>query len=123
MKVIDNGHKYKLLTLDGKLNQTLTFVKRHDPEDPSRFPGNTGSYPGTTLQSVLRVCLDRMNYLNKQIPCDQNIQIINNIQNSIFLLEVRAAQRHGLNPNCISQYDACFGPMCETCGHTKCHCE
>jgi hypothetical protein len=123
IKIIDPGHKYKLLTLDGDLDQTLTFVKRHDEKNPERFPGNKNSYPGTTIQSVLRAVLDRIVYLQNQIPCPENISIINNIHNSLYLLEVRAAQRHGFNGNSISQYQASYGKLCETCGHTKCDCE
>ncbi len=69
-EIIDPGHKYILLTLDGELNQTLTFVKRCDKIIEGRltnkFPGNKGEYPGTTMQSVIRVILNRLRYLQNQ---------------------------------------------------------
>lgn len=41
------------------------FVKR----EGEHFPGNVGHYPGTTMQEVLRVLIDRAKYVNSQIPC------------------------------------------------------
>ena len=119
MKVIDPGHKYKLLTLDGNADQFLTFVKRHDPNNPNRFPGNTESYWGTTCQSVLRALLDRVYYLQNQIWCLENSIIIFCLKLIIWLFEFRAARRHE------KEYwkglaFASESPMCETCGHTVC---
>lgn len=118
MKVIDSGHKYALLTIDGERQQTLTFVKRHDPERSERFPGNTESYQGTILQSVLRACVDRVRYLNNQIPCAENPQIIERLEKCIYFLEIRAARRHGVRSPTIEE--ACSAPMCPKCGHVVC---
>lgn len=85
-KIIDPGHKYELLTLDGDLTQLLTFVKRHDPEHPERFPGNTESHPGTTLQSVIRCLMERVTYLNNQIPCKNNVAIFTRLAECLWLL-------------------------------------
>lgn len=118
---LDAGHKYRLFTLDGDVGQVLTFVKRHDPENPDRFPGNENSYPGTTLQSVIRVLIDRTTYLQGQIPCEENIAVINNLQNCLFLLEHRAMRRHGLDASQLTQHKASFGAMCHVCGHVACN--
>jgi hypothetical protein len=123
MKVIEAGHTYELASIDGGDPLTLTFVKRHDQENPDRFPGNTNSHPGTTLQNVLRACHDRVCFLQQQIPCDENIAILNNIQNSLYLLEHRAARRHGLNAASLTIYQATHGEMCKTCGHVMCECK
>ena len=117
--IIDPGHKYRLLSLDGDKYQELTFVKRCDLENPNRFPGNYTSYPGTTLQSVIRCLLDRMIYLQGQIYSIENVIIIYCLKMSLWLLEFRAARRHkkwywhGLN-------FAATKSMCFTCGHTIC---
>lgn len=119
MKVIDPGHEYELLTLDGGFPQRLRFVKRCDPKNPDRFPGNTNAHPGTTLQSVLRACLERIYYLDGQISCAENRQIMHHLQQSVLLLEKRAARRHGREYN----HDAVFATtadMCVKCGHTDC---
>ena len=118
-KVIDPGHKYELLTLDGKLRQTLTFVKRHDPKHPERFPGNKNSYPGTVIQSVVRCLINRIDYLQNQIPHKNNPAIRNYLMKILWLLEDRAAERHGYD------FDYRIGdmdkmPMCKHCGHVVC---
>lgn len=118
-EVIDPGHQYRLGTLDGCLEQVLTFVKRCDPEHPERFPGNTNSYPGTTLQCVMRVLVDRVTYLQNQIPCAENEDIIALLRQCLFLLETRAARRHGHTYHHLSVY-AQTAPLCPQCGHTDC---
>lgn len=120
MKVIDPGHKYELATLDGGLPQILTFVKRHDPKNPQRFPGNFESHPGTTLQNVLRVLLERFRYLDTQIPCLPNKVCILQLRLVLWLLEFRAARRHGRS-YWKSPSFAEKAPMCIRCGHTVCH--
>jgi hypothetical protein len=119
MKVIDKGHKYELLTLDGELRQELRFVKRHDPVRPWRFPGNTESYPGTTLQSVIRALLERMRYLQNQIWSAENSLIISMLRFSLWLLEFRAARRHKRFYWFGWDY-AESAAMCRICGHTVC---
>jgi hypothetical protein len=120
MKTIDPGHKYELATLDGGLPQTLTFVKRHDEENPDRFPGNTESHPGTTLQNVIRALLERFRYLQNQHACLENAICITFLRLSLWLLEFRAARRHGkfyLKSITFSEN----APMCVKCGHTFCN--
>lgn len=119
IRCLDPGHRYVLLTLDGDLEQTLTFVKRCGPN----FPGNADSYQGTTLQSVLRACLDRLTYLQGQIPCEENVAIARNLQDCLFLLEHRAMRRHRLMASTLTQHAARFDPMCPECGHVRCECK
>lgn len=119
MKVIDPGHKYKLLTLDGVIEQTLTFVKRFDAKDPTRFPGNYEAYPGTTMQSVIRCLIERIDYLQNQISDDNNLFIRCNLVHCLWLLEDRAARRHGYKFDCLP-YEVLTLPMCPHCGHVVC---
>jgi len=116
MIVLDRGHKYQLKSFDGNVPVILTFVKR----EGEGFPGNTGHYPSTNLQSVLRACIDRLTYLQGQIPDDRNLNAINNIGHAVRLLEERAMERHGFNPK-ISIHEAATLPMCDVCGHVICH--
>lgn len=116
IEIVDPGHSYRLPSFDGELEQTLTFMKR----EGAGFPGNVGHYPGTNLQSVLRACLNRVVYLQGQIPHDNNVAIICHLKHVLRELEQRAAERHGLNPNTITLDLAAFGPMCGTCGHVMC---
>src|SRR5687768_16784057 len=95
MRVLDKGHEYELGSLDGDYVQRLRFVKRYDPVDPSKFPGNVNSYPGTTLQMVIRALLNRVRYLQGQKWCVENVLITFFLRASVWLLELRAARRHG----------------------------
>ncbi len=121
MKVLDPGHTYLLNCLDGLPNEvrTLTFVKRCDLKNPKRFPGNTDSYPGTTLQNVIRAMLNRIRYLQNQVWAVENVFIIFSLKISLWLLEFRAARRHG-KLFLKSMKFAEFEPMCKECGHTNC---
>lgn len=60
----------------------------------SGYPGNVGHRQGTNCQEVMRVLIDRIKYLDQQIPCGENKGIIRNLQTCIALLELRAAKRH-----------------------------
>lgn len=107
------------MTLDGFGNQVLTFVKRCDHQNPSRFPGNKNSYPGTTLQNVIRALLERMRYLQNQVWCFENAIGIFCLQLALWLLEFRAGRRHG-RIYLKSLHFSEFAPMCPNCGHTAC---
>lgn len=116
VKAVDPGHEYRLPSFDGELFQTLTFMKR----EGKGFHGNVGHYPGTNLQSVLRACLDRVVYLQRQIPHENNIAIMCHLRHCLRELEQRAAERHGFNVNKVTLELSSTGAMCGTCGHVLC---
>ena len=118
--ILDAGHKYLLKSLDGEYPQKLQFVKRCDLENPARFPGNTDSYPGATLQSVIRILIDRVNYLQNQINCIENSLINFCLKLCLWLLEFRAARRHGKFYFKSLKF-ASESIMCNKCGHTFCN--
>lgn len=119
MKVIDPGHHYALAALDkpagvAESYELLKFVKR----EGEGYPGNAGHHSGTNIQEVLRALIDRVKYLDKQIPHDSNTVIVMNLRNALWLLECRAAERHGRKkPRYI---DIELEPTCSTCGHVGC---
>jgi hypothetical protein len=116
MKVIDPGHEYELDSLDGDLPQKLVFVKR----EGAGYPGNVGAHPGTNLQEVLRALIERCHYLDNQIPCPETTLVLGLLQSALYLLEARAARRHG------RILDAPLGELenprskCSQCGHVGC---
>lgn len=114
MIIIDPGHKYKLLQLDGLSSELLTFVKR----EGAKFPGNIGHYPGTNLQEVYRTAINRHLYLNNQEFHAANLRCIIRLRENIYDLEVRAAERHHRIPiiNEIIETE----PFCNKCGHIGC---
>lgn len=115
-RILDPGHKYELKSFDGDSFQVLTFMKR----EGEGYPGNVGHYPGTSLQSVLRACIDRVKYLNNQIPHEANTSVLMHLTHAVRDLEERAMERHGFNPK-ISLREAVELPMCDACGHVVCH--
>lgn len=122
-QVVDPGHMYTLPSFDWKdghqKRQVLTFVKRCDIHNPSRYPGNKGSYPGTTLQMVIRALLDRVQYLQKQKWCIENVMVSFLLMLLLWMLEERAARRHGLM-YLHGLHFASYEPVCLKCGHTIC---
>lgn len=125
MKVSDPGHCYLLNNLDvydldpyNAHEQELTFVKREGPG----YPGNVGHHPGTNIQEVLRALIDRLRYVNNQIHDNRNLVIIELLQQSIYLLEVRAAARHNRKIN-FDMEGIELLPTCPKCGHVGHICE
>ena len=121
MKVIDPGHVYELTVLDDEPPRRglpswhdLIFVKREGP----KFPGNVGHHSGTTVQEVLRAVHNRLGYVNSQVPCWQTRLTARLIYWSVWLLEHRAAKRHGRTPPLARE--ALFGRCCSYCNHVGC---
>ena len=114
---IDEGHIYKLQVLDTEYKDALPnliFVKR----EGAKFPGNEGHHPGTNIQEVLRAVIARLAYLDGQEQDDRNKIAAGHIGRVIYLLEQRAAQRHGRKPP--TAMEAIFGKACDKCGHVGC---
>jgi len=112
VKVLDNGHVFELDHLDGDGTQILTFVKR----EGEGFPGNVGSYEGTNIQEVLRALLSRVQYLDNQIPDENNQYVVAHLRMALRRLETRAAIRHNRpNPAFLPNLEDM--PVCSECGH------
>lgn len=115
MKVIEAGHTYALQSLDGGDWELLRFVKREGPG----YPGNKGHHPGTIIQEVCRALINRLDYVNEQIPCIDNRKAKANLQEAIWHLEHRAAERHNrkfdIPVERIERLATCDG-----CGHVGC---
>jgi hypothetical protein len=108
MKALDKGHLYEISSYDGYLRQEIRFMKR----EGVGYPGNFGKYAGTNCQELLRVLIDRIQYLDNQIECKENKKIIKKLSKSLLLLETRALKRHG-NIDKLQ--------TCTTCGHIACN--
>lgn len=117
MKVVDPGHIYQLACLDGgpRLTHTLRFVKRKGP----KYPGNHNAYSGTTMQEVLRACIDRTRYVNHQQPCKENEWVIDSLRRAIQYLERRAARVHGRTLRVPAKRIEDY-PTCPVCLHIQC---
>lgn len=82
MRVIEKGHIYALSTHDGE-EQILKFVKSLPENNPN-------NHDGVLCQEVLRALIDRIIDLNTQVPCHENIDIINKLRDCLLLFEQRA---------------------------------
>lgn len=125
MKAIDPGHLYALDTYDGDdLTQTLRFMKR----EGHRYPGNAGAHPGTNSQEVIRVLIDRIQYLQQQWPCIENLVIMSALRTALCQFELRAARLHNALDQrtervltALMTVEAVEGiPTCPECGHICC---
>jgi hypothetical protein len=116
LKPLDFGHTYRLDSYDGDSDQVLQFMKR----EGENYPGNVGSYPGTNMQEVIRVLIDRLKYVDNQKPHYTNILVIQLLRNCLYLLELRTKQRR-----MQSLFIEAFATIenldtCSICGHVQC---
>lgn len=114
MKVLEAGHTYALQSLDGGDWEILRFVKR----EGEGYPGNKGHHPGTIIQDVCRALINRLDYVNEQIPCKDNRKAKAALQDAIYYLEHRAALRHGRTFKWLPKIET--WKTCKGCGHIGC---
>lgn len=123
MRILDPGHSYELETLDDEQGRfwPLLFVKR----EGEMYPGNIGTHAGVNCQELIRVLIDRLKYLNNQIPDLHNDTAIGLLRGVLYELEERAAKRHkytlpfdyvSKDVDKIEEF-----PTCKTCGHIVCY--
>lgn len=117
MIIIEPGHKYDLAPLDDGVYQTIEFVKRVG----KKFPFNAGQvHGGTNCQEVLRVLIDRSEFLQSQDPCAETECIVASLRSALLLFELRAARRHKRHLELESTDRLVCGPVCDRCGHYGC---
>lgn len=121
MRTHDRGHWYALQVYDRNRSSIpsetwLRFMKRVG----EGYPGNDGPpYSGTNCQEILRVLIDRVKYLDGQIPCSENAEILGHLRQALLLFEQRAARRHGRELS-VSADQVEDEPACPQCGHVRC---
>ncbi len=92
MKIITPGHKYQLENFENKEGyQTIQFIeKRPTAADLIQL---TTVNDGTTNEELLKVLIDRLNYLQEKFPCRENAIVITKLEESLMWLNYRTAQR------------------------------
>jgi hypothetical protein len=124
MKILDLGHDYLLDSYDGEVEVRITFVKRNNP--PEKYPGNSNAYPGTQMQDVLRVLLDRCKYVNFQsivrigTPCQETDMAISMMRHIIWILESRVRRVRKQPPLNTLSHEIEKIEVCRECGHILC---
>jgi hypothetical protein len=89
MKVLEPGHKYMLKNLGTPSYGILTFIKRSS----KAVDYGPTEHIGTNTQEVLRALIDRSEYLNNVLPCDETRDAIYHLRMALFNYEVRAYRR------------------------------
>lgn len=83
MKIVRAGHEYLLNRLDGENHELLNFVNRDHGCDKT----------GTTNQEVLRVLIDRVKFLDSEVPWVGNATILQHLRMALVLHESRHLER------------------------------
>lgn len=100
MKVITEGHAYELDHFENYGFQELAVQKlqfiHKEPISPGSKELETVN-DGTTNEEVLRVLIDRMNYLQEKFPCRENAIVITKLEESLMWLNKRTADRKARN--------------------------
>ena len=76
MRIVEQGHHYFLNNKNDGY-QEIKFVNAASGED------------GVIIQEVLRCLIDRMLFLDNQLPHDLNKNVISNLRQALVLLESR----------------------------------
>jgi len=91
MRVTIEGHSY-LLDASNGTTQPLDFIRKENCDGALVLVAN-----GTTTEEVLRVLIDRMEYLQLQIPCSENEIAITKLEEALKWLEKRTKDRIARN--------------------------
>ena len=87
MKTIVNGHQYSLDNVEGG-HSPLQFIHKENINGILTTIAN-----GTTNEEVLRVLIDRINYLQNSVPSIENVVVITKLEEALKWLENRTADQ------------------------------
>ncbi len=91
MVVLREGHRYALESLEGGEPQTIQFIEKMPAASPE-LPMVT-AYDGTTNEEVLKVLINRLEYLNGKMRDATNEIAIVELKSALYALELRTADR------------------------------
>lgn len=93
MKVLRPGHRYQLANFeeDPLFAQVIQFIEKEpDPQNPLQFKT---VFNGTTNEDVLEVLIDRINTMNKKVPCRENAIVLTHLETALLWLHKRTEDR------------------------------
>lgn len=92
MRILTAGHRYIAANFcDKELGQTIQFIEKLPSEtNPTEL---ITINDGTTNEELLRILIDRMNFLNKAFPCRENSVAITKLDEALLWLGKRTADR------------------------------
>ena len=95
MQVITTGHKYELASFEGGPSQSLQFIEKVPTAECSKDLRTVND--GTTNEEILKVLIDRLQYLNGKFPCRENAIVITKLEESLMWLNKRTSDRLARN--------------------------
>lgn len=100
MKILTEGHKYELdhfesYGLDGCPVQTIQFIEKRPVTEGSTELVTVND--GTTNEEVLKMLINRLNYLNSKFPCRENSIALTKLDEALLWLNKRTADRIARN--------------------------
>ena len=92
MKTIIEGHRYELENVGGTKAevQSIQFFQQEAVEGYDQL--RTVS-DGTTNEEVIAMLIDRMQFLQRSLPCKENAIVITNLEESLMWLNKRTEGR------------------------------
>ena len=97
MKVIIPGHLYELESMEGTNPQKIQFIEKavidRHPTDASLDGKFITINDGTTNEEVLKMLIDRCNYLYKKLPSIETARATYKLEEALMWLEKRTATR------------------------------
>jgi hypothetical protein len=90
MKVLVVGHQYEVDNFESGTSLIQFIHKEPSETDNTRLVTVSD---GTTNEELLRVLIDRTEYLNSKFPCRENSIAITKMQEALMWFEKRTADR------------------------------
>lgn len=116
MHIIDPGHEYLAHGVGNSTPQRIVFVKN----EGEKYPGNVGHHAGILTQELIRICIDRTNYLNNQGSCLETELALSALRQALAWYEVRAARCRETHIEAAHANSLDNHEVCNTCGHVQC---
>lgn len=92
MKILVPGHRYELEGFENPAKtQTIDFIKK-SPLPPNGNESVT-VFDGTTNEDLLKVLINRTEFLNSEFPCRENSIAITKMQEALMWFEWRTCDR------------------------------
>lgn len=88
MKIIKEGHKYELDAFEGINPQTIQFIQKKNVDGEL-----VTEMDGTTNEEVLKMLMNRLQFLNAWVYDSYNSEALIHLQNALNCMHARTADR------------------------------
>lgn len=95
--VIEPGHVYDALDTElseepGHINKTRIVFMRKEPRQPGDGELEV-TLEGTTTEAIVGILIDRMQYLQEKVPCEENKSVLQGLFKARDWLDKRTKNR------------------------------